>query len=109
MEASKIEIVGNKISDMYQVKLELSHVTDRFSSLFFFFTEMWLMCNCKNLWYMEKVGTDPVNIVVSFQDPKEAIFFKLSKQFDRARQEQLRVSAYTTNISVYFHRSTAWI
>ncbi len=83
MEMCKTQISGNKLPGMYQVKLRLHNETERFTSLFFLFTEMWLMCNCKSLWYMERPAKQ-TSLVIGFQDPKEAIFFKLSKQFDRA-------------------------
>ena len=104
MEASKVQIVGDKLPNMYQVKLELSDATDRFSSLFFFFTEMWLMCNCKSAWYMERLGKHPVDIIISFQDPKEAIFFKLSKQFDRASQDRDSMQAFVADLWLKNHK-----
>lgn len=67
----------------YEVKIDLANQTEIFSSLFSFFTEMWLICNCKSHWRLEKLP-HLSQVVVSFQDPREAVFFKLSRQFDRA-------------------------
>ncbi len=79
----KTRTSGMELPGMYHVKLQLHDETERFSSLFFLFTEMWLMCNCKSSWYMERTARQTA-LVIGFQDPKEAVFFKLSKQFDRA-------------------------
>ena len=81
MENNGSQIAGTQVPNMRSIEMDLSHATARFSSLFFIFTELWLMCHCKSPWYMEQ-NSKCSHLKVCFQDPREAILFKLSRQFD---------------------------
>lgn len=77
---------GVLLPGMFNVLLDLRCCKVQYSLLLYIFTELWLKSNCKKLWYIETqnvFNTELPNpkILVGFQDSKEAVYFKLSRQF----------------------------
>jgi hypothetical protein len=77
---------GNIVDGMVYVKIDLSKMSDEASCLLFSWSEIWLKENCKNSWFIEAKEFERRRedsskfqaLTVLFQDPKEAVLFKLS-------------------------------
>ena len=76
------------LSPRHLVSLNLAHLSERNLELFYSWIEIWLHRNCNAGWHMEmqerpvKHQTRPeTHLCVTFADPREAIYFKMSPEY----------------------------
>jgi hypothetical protein len=100
MEKGRCQESGTRQPNMRTIRMDLSHANDQFSSLFYIFTEMWLMYHCRSPWFLEQNHKARV-VTVSFSDPKEATHFKLSKQFGFHCATKDSISSFITDGRAY--------
>lgn len=81
----------NQLSDLAQgfpITLEVSHLKQTNIDLLYSLIEIWLRKNCKSPWTLEEIqesrGEDHKThsyIRLVFQDPREAVYYKLSPSY----------------------------
>ena len=71
---------GNIVDGMIDVRIDMSKMSDELSCLLFSWSEIWLKEHCRNQWFIETQEQACKNrsLSIYFQDPKEAVLFKLS-------------------------------
>lgn len=76
----------------FEVSMSLAHLDERNVEMFYSWIEIWLHKNCKAGWHMEtqersvRSQTTPATyLVISFDDAREAIYFKLSPEYMRGQ------------------------
>jgi hypothetical protein len=71
---------GIIVDGMVDIKIDLSKVSDELSCLLFSWSEIWLTEHCRKNWFIEtkEITCKNRSLSIYFQDPKEAVLFKLS-------------------------------
>ena len=80
MGTYNLRSLNEPVNGMIDVKIDLSKLSEIRSYLFFSWSEIWLKEHCRNSWYIE-TKEQPYksrSLAIYFQDPKEAVLFKLS-------------------------------
>lgn len=92
-----------QMSQGFPVVLEVSHLRATDINLLYSLIEIWLYQNCKDQWTLEQIEetrspdhTTHHYIRLVFQDPREAIFYKLSPSYLHNRSV---LPLFLTNLS----------
>jgi hypothetical protein len=71
----------------YPVSVDLTHLDRRHIDIFLAYTRIWLRKHCHDEWEVQLL--DNHTLLVVFQNPKEAVYFKLSSLFDMYQRPTL--------------------
>jgi len=98
----------SKLSQGFPIVLEVSHLKQTNVDMLYSLIEIWLRQNCKSPWTLEEIneikGEDRkthIYIRLVFQDPREAVFYKLSPSYLHNRQQ---VPFFLCNFNVQHSR-----